>query len=322
MSLADSSISLEQFVQQIGELKQNIEKVIRGKSEVVDQLLIALLAGESILIEDVPGVGKTTLAKCLAASLDLEFQRIQCTPDLLPADVFGTSVFHPQEGTFHFRKGPIFCNVLLVDEINRASPRTQSALLEAMAERQVTVEGQTYSLEPPFMVIATQNPFGFHGTFALPESQLDRFLLQVSMDYPDRQNELDILYSESRRSGVEQLTSVLSKGELLGLQETLAEVRFEKSLADYLLEIVDRTRSDARIELGCSPRGSIKLFKAAQASALIDGRDYVLPDDIQKTAPAALKHRLILQRAGRSNRSQAEIQNLIQELISDIDVPV
>ena len=323
MSLAQSqSISLDQFTHQIRELKENLEKVIRGKSDVIDQLLIALLSGESILIEDVPGVGKTTLAKSLAASLDLSFNRIQCTPDLLPADVFGTSVFNPQDGSFHFRKGPIFCNILLVDEINRASPRTQSALLEAMAERQVTVEGVAYPLEPPFMVIATQNPFGFHGTFPLPESQLDRFLMQVAMDYPDLESELEILFNESQQNTVDQLTSVLSKGELIQLQDSLKSVTFEKSLAEYLLQIAQRTRSDSRIELGCSPRGSIKLFKASQANAIVNGRDFVLPDDIQQVCPAVLKHRILLKRSGKGSTIQGEVANIIQQIVSEVDVPV
>lgn len=307
---------------QLGQLKNNLEKVIRGKSDVVEHILVSILTGESILIQDVPGVGKTTLAKALAASLDLSFQRIQCTPDLLPADVFGMSVFNPQSGEFHFRKGPVFCNILLVDEINRASPRTQSALLEAMAEKQVTIEGRTYSLEPPFIVIATQNPFGFRGTFPLPESQLDRFLMQVSMEYPDRDSELEILYNESKRASVDALQSVLSLGEVVDLQDRLNDVRFDESLANYLLAIVAATRHDERIELGCSPRGSIKLFRATKAVAVLRGRDYVLPDDIQHIAPLVLRHRVVLNQREQKSGSANQVDELLRELMGNIDVPV
>ena len=322
MSVAESQgTSLDQFTNQIKDLKRNLESVIRGKGDVIDQLLVSVLAGESVLVEDVPGVGKTTLAKALAASLELNFQRIQCTPDLLPSDVFGTSVFNPQDGSFKFRPGPIFCNVLLVDEINRASPRTQSALLEAMGERQVTVEGTAHRLEPPFLVIATQNPLGFHGTFPLPESQLDRFLMQISMDYPDRQSELEILFNETRHASVDLLKPVLSRADLLLLQDSLKEVRFDKSLADYLLKIVESTRTDSRVELGCSPRGSIKLFKAAQAMALVNERNYVLPDDIQKVAANVLKHRIVMKR-GSTQGTRNSLASLIKEIIDEIDVPV
>ncbi len=241
-------------------LRSNLTSVIRGKPEIVDDLIVALVGGGSVLLEDVPGVGKTTLAKALAASVEMSFQRVQCTPDLLPADIFGFSVFNPQVAEFQFRPGPIFCNVLLVDEINRASPRTQSALLEAMAEGQVTIEGTHYPLPPPFMVLATQNPLGFHGTFPLPESQLDRFFFQLSLDYPDAESEVEILYDQSITHPLRSIRAVLTKEELLACQAVVSRIRVDRSVANYLVEIVRRTRSDPQFEFGSSPRGSLMLF--------------------------------------------------------------
>jgi MoxR-like ATPase len=272
------------------------------------------------LIEDVPGVGKTTLAKTLAASVDLGFQRVQCTPDLLPADIFGFSVFNPKEGRFDFRPGPIFTNVLLVDEINRASPRTQSALLEAMAEEQVTVEGTHHVLAPPFMVLATQNPLGFQGTFPLPESQLDRFLFQLSLEYPDAENEVEILYDQTSSHPVDNISPVLSRDEVLQCQAQSRAVNVERCVADYIVEIVQRTREDPRLILGSSPRGSLMLFRAAQANALVQQRDYVLPDDVQRVAPLVLSHRVV---PARGNPTKSSLQReIVEDLIQQVDVPV
>ncbi len=301
-------------------LRSNLTSVIRGKDRIVDDIIVALVAGGSVLIEDVPGVGKTTLAKALAASLDLDFQRVQCTPDLLPADIFGFSVFNPQNGSLEFRPGPIFTNVLLVDEINRASPRTQSALLEGMAEQQVTVEGKHHDLPPPFMVLATQNPLGFQGTLPLPESQVDRFLFQLSLDYPDAQSEVEILYDQADAHPIHDIRPVLSREDVLACQAAARSVRVERSVADYMVEIVQRTRRDSRLRLGCSPRGSLMLFRAAQANALIHQRDYVLPDDVLRVAPLVLAHRVVAARsaqAGASWRSE-----IIDDLIQQVDVPV
>ena len=308
-----------EVLEKLQALRDNLEQVIRGKSETIEQIVLALIAGGSILLEDVPGVGKTTLSKALAASLDLEFQRVQCTPDLLPADIFGFSVFNSQDGTFRFRRGPIFCNILLVDEINRASPRTQSALLEAMAERQVTVEGKRHVLEPPFQVIATQNPLGFHGTFPLPESQLDRFLITLSLDYPDADTELEIMYDQAIEHPLNRIQPVLTRDEVLQCQAAVCEVRVERSVGRYLVEIVQRTREESRLRMGSSPRGTLALFRAAQASAFLDDRKFVLPDDVQKLAPQVLQHRVVSAKA--SQAAHAFQREIINDILRQVPVP-
>jgi MoxR-like ATPase len=304
----------------VEKLRENLRSVIRGKDEIVEEVIVALVAGGSVLIEDVPGVGKTTLAKTLAASVELDFKRVQCTPDLLPADIFGFSVFNPQNGSFDFRRGPIFTNVLLVDEINRASPRTQSALLEAMAERQVTVEGAHHDLPPPFMVLATQNPLGFQGTFPLPESQLDRFLLQLSLNYPDAESEVEILYDQMSTHPVEEIAPVLSRREVLQCQAEARSVKVERCIAEYIVKLVQRTRQEPRLRLGSSPRGSLMLFRAAQAAAFVQQRDFVLPDDVQRMAPLVLTHRVV---AARSAHAGTDVRRqIVEELIRQVDVPV
>ncbi len=301
-------------------LRQNLESVVRGKSTVIEQVMTALLAGGSILIEDVPGVGKTTLAKALAASMELDFQRVQCTPDLLPADVFGFSMFDPQASEFRFRQGPIFTNVLLVDEINRASPRTQSALLEAMEERQVTIEGNHFDLPPPFIVLATQNPLGYQGTFPLPEAQLDRFLMRVAMDYPEPEVEVGILFDHMSGQPIQHIQPVLSRKDLLTCQASVREVKVQQCVAEYLVQLVQRTRHDERIRVGCSPRGSLMLCRTAQAHALLKHRDYVLPDDVQAVAPGVLAHRLVMQ--GQAHAASQLQSQVVQDLINQIDIPV
>ncbi len=301
------------------ELKKNLSSVIQGKEEAIDILTIALLAGGSVLMEDVPGVGKTTLAKALARSIDLEFQRVQFTPDLLPADILGSSVYNPVDGSFNFRKGPIFCNVLLADEINRASPRTQSALLEAMSEMQATIEGKEHQLPSPFFVLATQNPVDFHGTYPLPEAQLDRFLIHLEIGYPKAESEIDILYSQTNQHPIDKLSAVLSGAEVIQLQKEVKEVHVDRSIAEYMIQIVSHTRKDARLKLGVSPRGSLMLFRAVQASAYQQERDYVLPDDVQRLAPSVLAHRLILtSKAKYSNLSKRDV---ITEILEQIKVP-
>jgi MoxR-like ATPase len=272
---------------------ENVERVIVGKRDTIELLLVALLCEGHVLIEDVPGVGKTMLARSLAGSMGGQFKRIQCTPDLLPNDITGVSVFNQQNSRFEFRPGPIFVNVLLTDEINRATPRTQSALLEAMQEQQVTVDGETRPLPRPFLVLATQNPVEYEGTFPLPEAQLDRFLLQVSMGYPSPAEEKQVIRNLQHEHPINQLQGVAAIEDLLPLQRQIWDVHVDESLADYIVRLVGATRSSNDIALGASPRASLALFKAAQALAAIRGRDHVIPDDIKRLATPALAHRLV-----------------------------
>jgi MoxR-like ATPase len=301
------------------QLQENLSTVIRGKPEVIEILTTAVLAGGSVLMEDVPGVGKTTLAKALAKSLDLSFNRVQFTPDLLPADILGSSIYNPREGTFSFRAGPIFTHVLLADEINRASPRTQSALLEAMSESQATIEGERHPLPQPFFVLATENPVEFHGTYPLPEAQLDRFLVQLNLGYPDAQTEVDILFSQRREQPLDAVRPSLTRDELLRLQAEVREIRVDPSVARYIVDIVHRTRNDKRLKLGVSPRGSLMLFRAAQAAALLKRRNYVLPDDVQSLAKFVLPHRVML--TSQSKYGGAGKAEVIADLLTEVPVP-
>jgi len=317
--MSSPSTSITDFADKLKRLHGQLSQVILGKSDVITDVLTALLAGGSVLIEDVPGVGKTTLAKALAQSVDLKFNRIQSTPDLLPGDVFGFSVLNPQTGQFSFRKGPVFCNILLVDEINRASPRTQAALLEAMAERQVTIEGVQYELEPPFLVLATQNPLEHQGTFPLPESQLDRFLFMISMDYPDRESEIDLLFNQGTATHPVELAPVLTHEELIECYRLVGQVFVERSVAHYLVRLMEATRNHPEITLGASPRCSLMLFQACQARAFLLGREMVLPDDVQHLAPLVLRHRLVTRRSSTS--ADATKASIIQEILSQTKVP-
>ncbi len=301
-------------------LQENLGLVIRGKPECLEILTIALLANGSVLMEDVPGVGKTTLAKALAKSVDLSFNRIQFTPDLLPSDILGSSIYNPVDGQFRFRPGPIFSHVLLADEINRASPRTQSALLEAMSESQATIEGVRHPLEAPFLVLATENPVEFHGTYPLPEAQLDRFLVLINLGYPDAATELEILYSQQSEQPLDQLRPVLTREELLEMQQQVHEVKVARNVGRYMVEIVDRTRHDVRLRLGVSPRGTLMLFRAAQASAYLHGRDYVLPDDVQRLSSYVLPHRLML--TSQSKYGGATKAEIVADIVKQVAVPV
>ncbi|MFO7976329.1 MAG: MoxR family ATPase [Candidatus Hydrogenedentota bacterium] len=305
--------------EQVQSLKDNLGRVIRGKPEAIDLLVTALLANGSVLMEDVPGVGKTTLAKALAKSIDATFHRVQFTPDLLPSDILGSSIYNPADGAFTFRWGPIFSNVLLADEINRASPRTQSALLEAMNEMQATIEGTSHPLPAPFLVIATQNPVEYHGTYPLPEAQLDRFLIQLDLGYPEADAEVDILYAQAESHPLEHITPVLTREDVMAMQHAVRKVSVEQSVSRYVVEIVRRTRESELLKLGVSPRGSLMLFRAAQAAAFIDARTYVIPDDVQRLAPAVLAHRMVL--TSKAKYAGTTKQEVIRELLEDIRVP-
>lgn len=307
----------------IAELQASIETVIRGKSETVRYALVALFAKGHLLIEDVPGIGKTTLSNALAKALDLSIQRIQFTSDLLPSDVIGLSVLNQQTSEFEWRPGPIFSNVVLADEINRTTPKTQSALLEAMAEEQVTVEGVSRHLPLPFVVIATQNPSEHHGTYPLPESQLDRFMLRLHMGYPSVEDEKRILKDRAGIDPLEFVRPVLSRDDILEIQAKVASVRFDDALLDYLLQIVDATRLSDALQLGVSPRGSLALFRSAQALALIDGRDYCIADDIKKLVIPCFGHRVIVnsRSSGLKNRTN-EAENILQDILRNLSVPI
>ena len=307
------------FTDTTEKIEANLASVIRGKPESIRLLLISLLAGGHTLLEDVPGTGKTTLAKSLARSMDGIFRRIQFTPDLLPADITGSSFYNPGDGSFTFREGPVFANVVLADEINRTSPRTQSALLEVMSEGQVSVDGRRRDLPRPFFVVATQNPTDFHGTYPLPEAQLDRFAVRVTLGYPDLPHEMEILYGQSQHHPFDDLRPVVSCEEVLDLQEQVRAVRVDQALAEYILRLVDWTRHDPRIRLAVSPRGSLTLFRTAQARALTEGRDYVLPDDVRALAGPVLAHRMMLDT--KTKYGGLSGVQMVEEALDKIPVP-
>jgi MoxR-like ATPase len=301
-------------------LRTNIQQVIVGKDAVIDQALAAVLCEGHLLMEDVPGIGKTTLARALAASLGSTFQRIQFTPDLLPSDVTGINWFNPKTQAFEFRPGPLMGQVVLADEINRATPRTQSALLEAMQERQITLDGVTRPLPRPFLVLATQNPVELEGTFPLPEAQLDRFLMRLRLGYPSAQEEEAILLRFGAADPLEGLQAVTSPGEVLAAQQARRAVRVEASVRKYIIAIADATRRHAEIALGASPRASLGVFQASQAWAAIAGRDFVLPDDVKQMAPAVLIHRLMI--APQAQLRGQQLEELVAGIIDRVPVPV
>ncbi|GIW71327.1 MAG: magnesium chelatase [Planctomycetota bacterium] len=304
----------------IAQVRQNIERVFVGKPELVEHLLVALLAGGHVLIEDVPGVGKTTLAKALARSLDASFRRLQFTPDLLPSDITGVAIYDQKRGVFEFKPGPIFANVVLADEINRTNPRTQSALLEAMSDRQVSVDGVSYELPQPFIVLATQNPHEYEGTYPLPESQLDRFFMRLEVGYPTLEEEREVLRSRRRSDPLEQLAPVLACEDVLALQRAVLEVRVDDAITDYVLALVHATRASPRLEVGVSPRGSLALRRAAQALALLLGRDYVVPDDVKRLAVPVMAHRVLVR--GHHGAGSAEGAEAVRAIVEAIEVPL
>lgn len=304
----------------VEKLIANIEKAVFGKPEAIRLTVLALLAEGHLLIEDAPGVGKTSLAKAIARSLNCKFTRLQFTPDMLPSDILGSSVFLPNVGEFEFRQGPIFSNVLLADEINRTTPRTQSALLEAMNESQVSIESKTRSLEKPFFVLATQNPFEFEGTFPLPENQLDRFMLCIDIGYPDLQSEKDILVNHRGGQPVDQLEPVLELSQLEGLQQATRDITVDDSISEYLLKIVTATRGHSQLSLGVSTRGALTYYRAVQARALIENRDYATPDDVKQLAMPVLAHRVVCQGVVREGHRD-KARTVIRQILDSTRVP-
>jgi len=307
----------------LAELLRTISRVVKGKEDVIQLALTTLLAHGHLLIEDVPGVGKTTLAQALARSFHCSFQRIQFTSDLLPSDVIGVSVYNPTTQGFEFKPGPIFANIIVADEINRTTPKTQSALLEAMNESQITVDNHTHPLPKPFLVLATQNPIEHHGTYPLPESQLDRFLMRIRMGYPDRESEKNILRNNAGHSPVESVAPMMDATDVLSMQEAVSHIKVEESLLDYALEIVERTRQTEQLSLGVSPRGAVMLHRAAQARAFLEGRDYCLPDDFKRLIVPVFAHRVVVSSRYVSTQKKSEqAEAILREILETTRVPL
>ncbi|HEX7066372.1 MAG TPA: MoxR family ATPase [Bacillales bacterium] len=300
-------------------MQKSIGQVLYGKEKTVELVMIGLLCRGHVLLEDVPGTGKTMMAKSVAKSIDGKFTRIQFTPDVLPSDVTGVEFFNPKEQEFQLRPGPVLTNILLADEINRATPKTQSSLLEAMEERQVTIEGQTMQIEPPFIVMATQNPIESQGTFPLPEAQMDRFLLQIRTGYPTREEEKQMMARYRKEEPLEQVKPVFALEDILELQEKVKEINLSEELKDYILDIVEATRQSEFIETGVSPRGTLAFMRSVQAKAFIEGRGYVIPEDVKEMAPYVLAHRLVLSMEGEMRKTKGK---LLSELLEEVEVPV
>ena len=307
----------------LAELRRSIARVVKGKDDVIQLALTALLARGHLLIEDVPGVGKTTLAQALARSFHCSFQRIQFTSDMLPSDVIGVSVYNPASQAFDFKPGPIFANIIVADEINRTTPKTQSALLEAMNEAQVTVDNHTHALPKPFLVLATQNPIEHHGTYPLPESQLDRFLMRIRMGYPARESEKEILRNHSAAGAADHVAPLMDAADVCAMQESVSNVKVDESLLDYALEIVERTRQTEQLSLGVSPRGAVMLHRAAQARAFLEGRDYCLPDDFKRLILPVFAHRVVVSSRYVSTQKKSEQADaILQDILGTTRVPL
>jgi len=320
MATPQTSPQPQQHRELLSKLANQLGRVILGKPEVIENLIIALLSGGHMLMEDVPGVGKTTLAKALAKSLSADFKRVQFTPDLLPTDILGSSIYNPRDGAFTFKAGPVFTNILLADEINRASPRTQSSLLEAMSEGQASIEGNTYPLPAPFMVIATQNPIEFHGTYPLPEAQLDRFAMKFNLGYPAKEHEVDVLFSQFHHHPLNDVTPVLDCATMVGLQTTVRAVALDKRIARYIVDIADASRHHPSLKMGCSPRGTLLLFRTTQARAFLSGRDYCIPEDVKSVAVNTLAHRLALDT--KAKYAGVAKEDIVREILDRVAVPV
>jgi MoxR-like ATPase len=311
-------MDIEKYIDFKEKVVKNVSKVIVGKEKIIELIAVSFICGGHVLIEDVPGLGKTLMVKAFAKTIGGSFKRIQFTPDLLPSDLTGINFYNQKKGEFEFRPGPLFANIILADEINRATPRTQSSLLEAMEEKQVTVDGVTRKLPDPFMVLATQNPVETYGTFPLPEAELDRFFMRIKIGYPSREEEIEIINRNKKKDMLEDIDAIVNTDEVNYLKENFINVRASKEVMDYLLDIVDATRKSESILLGVSPRGSVALFKASQVYALFNGRDYIIPEDIKYLAPFILNHRIITIGASKSK----DIYEVINNLLENIKVPV
>jgi MoxR-like ATPase len=323
MANVTTSIATNEAATKLADLRKSIGRVVKGKDDVIQLALTSLLARGHLLIEDVPGVGKTTLAQALARSFQCSFQRIQFTSDMLPSDVIGVSVYNPAAQQFEFKPGPIFANVVVADEINRTTPKTQSALLEAMNESQITVDNHTHPLPQPFLVLATQNPIEHHGTYPLPESQLDRFLMRIRMGYPSRESEKEIIRNGSGHAPTEKAAPLMDAADVLAMQESVGRVKVEESLLDYALEIIDRTRQTEQLTLGVSPRGAVMLHRAAQARAFLEGRDYCLPDDFKRLIVPVFAHRVVVSSRYVSTQKKSEqAEAILREILDTTRVPI
>lgn len=308
----------EKFINFRDKVIDNVSKIIVGKDDVIELVIVSFICGGHVLLEDVPGLGKTVLVKAFAKTIGSDFKRIQFTPDLLPSDLTGINFYNQKNYDFEFKPGPLFTNLILADEINRATPRTQSSLLEAMEEKQITVDGVTRKLQEPFMVLATQNPVESFGTFPLPEAQLDRFFMRITMGYPKRDEEIDIIMMNSSADTLEELQSTITAEEIQYVRENYRNVKASKDVLGYIMDIIEATRKDERIQLGVSPRGAIALFKSCQAYAAIQGRDYIIPEDVKKMAPYVLNHRMIIKGMNKGKN----IYEFVELLLKGIKVPV